>query len=133
MIENQTLSTISRKIDYLNMLSQNTRSNENQRDSTHNLTCIVNETQDSVLNDVNNSQIENKTKLEDDKFNKNQKNKLIVGINKQDFFLKFEDQQEIFNREKNNTIKVRSKSSELIVFNTKAFKNKDDFIQLRNV
>lgn len=114
------------------MLSQNTRTNENPKDSTLNLTCIVNETQDSVINDVNASQIENKSKL-DDTLNKNQKNKSIEGINKQDFFRNFEDQQEIYNREKNNIIKVRSKSSDLIGFNTKAFKNKDDFKQLRNV
>jgi len=43
------------------MLSQNTRTNENPKDSTLNLTCIVNETQDSVINDVNASQIENKS------------------------------------------------------------------------
>lgn len=121
------------------MLAQNTRSMGNQRDSTLNLTNVNDTTdQDASNNDINLSIIDNKKGLEG-KTRKNIKNE---NIDKIDFIRKFEDYQEIYKREKKNAIKKRSKSSDmlntssnqsLLGFNTKAFKNKDDIKQLRNV
>lgn len=90
MVENLNVSTISRRMDYLNMLSQNTRSMGNQRDSTLNLTGIGNEThdQDIGINDINLSKIEHD--IEKIK-RRNKREKSIEGIDKVHFLRKFDD------------------------------------------